>query len=155
MIESFLSVGTQVLILFLMIGTGFVLGKLHLITHKGAVSMSNLLMYVVSPCILIVVFQRPLETETFHNFWVALLAALVIALELGASTMILSGKLRWLGALALAAFTLMATFVALRFWELPVGQERFMAANSFFEHLGLIGGFLLVAWLDLQNSQRL
>ena len=48
MIESFLSVGTQVLILFLMIGTGFVLGKLHLITHKGAVSMSNLLMYVVS-----------------------------------------------------------------------------------------------------------
>lgn len=78
MIESFLSVGTQVLILFLMIGTGFVLGKLHLITHKGVVSMSNLLMYVVSPCILIVVFQRPLETETFHNFWVALLAALVI-----------------------------------------------------------------------------
>ena len=78
MIESFLSVGTQVLILFLMIGTGFVLGKLYLITHKGAVSMSNLLMYVVSPCILIVVFQRPLETETFHNFWVALLAALVI-----------------------------------------------------------------------------
>ena len=56
MIESFLSVGTQVLILFLMIGTGFVLGKLHLITHKGVVSMSNLLMYVVSPCILIVVF---------------------------------------------------------------------------------------------------
>lgn len=83
----------------------------------------------------------------------SLLAALVIGLELGASAMILSGKLRWLGALALAAFTLMATFVALRFWELPVGQV--MAANSFFEHLGLIGGFLLVAWLDLQNSQRL
>ena len=83
-----------------------------------------------------------------------LLAGLVIALELGASIMILSGKLRWLGALALAAFTLMATFVALRFWELAVGQERFMAANSFFEHLGLIGGFLLVAWLELQNEQR-
>ena len=82
----------------------------------------------------------------------SLLAGLVIALELGASVMILSGKLRWLGALALAAFTLMATFVALRFWELPVGQERFMAANSFFEHLGLIGGFLLVAWLDLQKK---
>ena len=79
----------------------------------------------------------------------SLLAGLVIALELGASVMILSGKLRWLGALALAAFTLMATFVALRFWELPVGQERFMAANSFFEHLGLVGGFLFVAWHDL------
>ena len=83
----------------------------------------------------------------------SLLAGLVIALELGASVMILSGKLRWLGALALAACTLMATFVALRFWELPVGQERFMAANSFFEHLGLVGGFLLVAWHDLNQRE--
>ncbi|MBJ2156765.1 DoxX family protein [Variovorax sp. IB41] len=78
-------------------------------------------------------------------------AAAVIALELGAAALILTGFWRWLGALALGAFTLMATFVALRFWELPVGQERFMAANSFFEHLGLVGGFVLVAWLDLKE----
>jgi uncharacterized membrane protein YphA (DoxX/SURF4 family) len=79
------------------------------------------------------------------------LAAAVIVLELGAAALILTGFWRWLGALALGAFTLMATFVALRFWELPVGQERFMAGNSFFEHLGLVGGFLLVAWLDLKE----
>ncbi|WP_232831439.1 DoxX family protein [Pseudogemmobacter bohemicus] len=82
----------------------------------------------------------------------ALFAGLVIALELIASAMILTGRLRWLGALALAGFTLMATFVALRFWDLPVGQDRFMAANSFFEHLGLVGGFLLVALLDLTKK---
>ena len=82
-----------------------------------------------------------------------LFAVLVIALELGASAMILAGRLRWFGALALAGFTLLATFVALRFWEMPAGQERFMAANSFFEHLGLAGGFLLVAWLDLQEAR--
>jgi uncharacterized membrane protein YphA (DoxX/SURF4 family) len=73
----------------------------------------------------------------------------VIALELGASVMILAGIYRWLGALALAGFTLMATLIALRFWELPAGHERFMAANAFFEHLGLVGGFLLIAWHDL------
>ncbi|RGE44890.1 DoxX family protein [Comamonas testosteroni] len=82
----------------------------------------------------------------------ALFAVLVIVLELGASAMILTGRLRWLGALALAAFTLMATFLALRYWELPAGPARFGAANSFYEHLGLIGGFLLVAWLDLQKK---
>jgi uncharacterized membrane protein YphA (DoxX/SURF4 family) len=81
-----------------------------------------------------------------------LFAVLVIALELGASLMILAGWRRWLGALGLAGFTLLATFVALRFWEMPAGQERFMAANSFFEHLGLAGGFLLVAWLDLKEE---
>jgi uncharacterized membrane protein YphA (DoxX/SURF4 family) len=76
------------------------------------------------------------------------LAVAVIVLELGASALILTGFLRWLGALALGGFTLLATFVALRFWEMPQ-PERFMAANSFFEHLGLVGGFLLVARLDL------
>ncbi len=78
------------------------------------------------------------------------MAGAVILLELGASALILSGYYRWLGALALAAFTLFATFVALRFWEMPVGRESFMAANAFFEHLGLVGGFLLVAWHDLK-----
>lgn len=80
------------------------------------------------------------------------LAALVIALELGASLAILSGYYRWLGAGFLGVFTLMATCVANRFWEMG-GQERFMAANSFFEHLGLTGAFLLVAWLDLKERQ--
>ncbi len=87
-----------------------------------------------------------------HHFGLSpapLFAVLVITLELGASAMVLSGRLRWLGALGLAGFTLLATGLALRFWELPAGQERFMAANAFFEHLGLVGGFLLVAWLDL------
>jgi len=43
--------------------------------------------------------------------------------------------------------------IALRFWELPAGQERFMAANAFFEHLGLVGGFILVAWYDLRGTR--
>lgn len=76
-----------------------------------------------------------------------LMAALVIALEWGASAMVLTGIYGWWGALALAAFTLAATFMAQRFWALPP-TERFMAANTFFEHLGLVGGFLLVAWHD-------
>ena len=77
-------------------------------------------------------------------------ALAVIVLEIVASLMILTGFWRWLGALVLAGFTLIATFVALRFWEMAL-PARFMAANSFFEHLGLVGGFLLVAWHDLRE----
>jgi XapX domain-containing protein len=79
-----------------------------------------------------------------------LTAAGTIAIELGASAMILIGFQRWLGALGLAGFTLMATFIANRFWELPQ-PERFMVENAFFEHLGLVGGFLLVALDDLRK----
>jgi uncharacterized membrane protein YphA (DoxX/SURF4 family) len=81
------------------------------------------------------------------------LAIAVIVLELGASVLVLTGFHRWLGALALAGFTLFATFLALRFWEMAA-PERFMAANAFFEHLGLVGGFVLVAWHDLQQRHE-
>jgi uncharacterized membrane protein YphA (DoxX/SURF4 family) len=84
----------------------------------------------------------------------AFAAAATIATELIGSALVLSGRLRWLGALWLATFTLAAIFVANRFWELPPGQGRFMTANAFFEHLGLIGGFLLVAWLDVREGRR-
>ncbi|MDG2538968.1 DoxX family protein [Dyella jiangningensis] len=74
----------------------------------------------------------------------------VIALELGASLAILCHRGRWLGAVLLAMFTLAATFVANRFWHAPAA-ERFGMTNAFFEHLGLVGGFVLVAWHDLRD----
>jgi len=89
------------------------------------------------------------EMQHFGLAPAAPFAMAVIALELGASLAILLGFWRWLGALALALFTLGATFIANRFWEMPQ-PERFMAMNGFFEHLGLVGGFLLVAWYDLR-----
>jgi uncharacterized membrane protein YphA (DoxX/SURF4 family) len=93
------------------------------------------------------------EMQHFGLAPAAPVAGMTIALELGASVLILIGVYRWLGALALAAFTLAATFLANRFWEMAP-PERFMAANAFFEHLGLVGGFLLVAWLDLNQRSR-
>jgi uncharacterized membrane protein YphA (DoxX/SURF4 family) len=81
-------------------------------------------------------FGLPLPTVT---------AAATIALELVASAMILTGRGRWVGALVLAFFTLAATALANRYWELAPGMGRFMMANAFYEHLGLAGGFLLVA----------
>ena len=79
-------------------------------------------------------------------------AVSVIVFELLASAMVVSGLLRWLGALALSGFTLMATLIALRFWELAPGMERMMATNAFFEHLGLAGAFVIVAIMDLEKG---
>ena len=90
----------------------------------------------------------------------------------------------WLGAGALGVFTALATVMAHRFWTLDgiervrelntflehlrsspgscsspssassVLGRWLMAENQFFEHLGLIGGFLLVAWLDVRQAER-
>lgn len=66
--------------------------------------------------------------------------------------MVVTGVLRWVGALALSGFTLLATFIALRFWEMAPGMDRMMATNAFFEHLGLAGAFVIVAAIDLTKG---
>ncbi|CAI0721991.1 Inner membrane protein yphA [Serratia quinivorans] len=83
----------------------------------------------------------------------ALFAGLVVLLELGASALILTGFYRWLGALALAGFTLAATLMANRFWEMSP-PERFIGMNGFFEHIGLAGALLLVALYDLKEHKN-
>lgn len=77
-----------------------------------------------------------------------LFAMLTIAVELIGPVLILSGRLVWLGAGMLGVFTALAAITTNAFWTMPTGPERFGATNAFFEHLGLVGGFLLVALLD-------
>lgn len=81
------------------------------------------------------------------------MALSVILLELAASVLVIAGWYRWLGALSLALFTLAASVVANPFWAMT-GEARFMANNAFFEHVGLAGGLVLVAWHDLLRSRN-
>jgi len=90
------------------------------------------------------------EVKHFGLRPAAPLAVAVIVLEIVASLLVLSGFFRWAGALMLGVFTLFATLLANRFWDAPL-PKRHETENSFFEHLGLIGGFLLVAAYDLQG----
>jgi len=92
------------------------------------------------------------EMEHFGLSPPSVMAALVIATELGGSALILSGRFRWFGAFALAGFTFLATLMAYRFWEVAP-PDRTMVMNGFFEHLGLIGGLVLVAWPDLRATR--
>jgi uncharacterized membrane protein YphA (DoxX/SURF4 family) len=71
-------------------------------------------------------------------------ASLAIAVELTGSALVISGRLVWLGAGGLGVLTAIATLAANKFWTME-GQERFMALNTFFEHVGLIAGLVMVA----------
>lgn len=84
------------------------------------------------------------EQSHFGLYPAPLWAGLTIAVELGGSLLILSGRLVWLGAGMLGIFTLAAALVANAFWTME-GAERFAATNAFFEHVGLVGGFILAA----------
>ena len=70
MLQSFLTVGQQIITLYLLLVVGFVLGKVKMLDDRASAAMSNLVMYVVSPCMMVVAFQRPLERTALHNFGV-------------------------------------------------------------------------------------
>ncbi|MBA16368.1 MAG: hypothetical protein CMN73_08425 [Sphingomonas sp.] len=84
----------------------------------------------------------------------ALWAAITIAVELVGPVLILAGRFVWFGAGMLGVFTGLAALVANDFWNLPAGHDRFMATNAFFEHIGLIGGFVLAA-LVAEHARRI
>jgi transmembrane protein len=76
-----------------------------------------------------------------HPAWMFNVASLVT--ELGGSALIVLNRGTWLGAGALGIFTVLATFLAHRFWDFS-GNERNLQLNSFLEHAAICAAFILV-----------
>jgi transmembrane protein len=86
-----------------------------------------------------------------HPAWAFNVASLLTEL-VGAALIILNRKV-WLGAGALGVFTVIATLLAHRFWELS-GDARTMQMNSFFEHWTICAAFVLVTVVRIRRRPR-
>ena len=82
-----------------------------------------------------------------------LMAALTVGVELAGSLLILTGQLVWLGAGMLGVFTALGAVLAHPFWTIQ-GPARFDALASFLEHVGLVGGLVLVALVAHRPDQK-
>lgn len=74
----------------------------------------------------------------------ALGAVIAIIVEVGGSLALISGFGTRFAALALAAFTLVATFFFHNFWGVPVDQAM-MQQLMFYKNIAVVGGLLLLA----------
>jgi uncharacterized membrane protein YphA (DoxX/SURF4 family) len=77
-------------------------------------------------------------------------ATAAITVELAGSALVIVGRWVWLGAGGLGVLTTVAMLTANSFWTMT-GHDRFIALNAFFEHLGLIAGFVLVAVMSVRT----
>ncbi len=73
-----------------------------------------------------------------------LAAVLSIVVEVGGGLALLAGYGTRLAALALALFTLVATFVFHNFWAMPPEQVM-MQQLMFFKNIAVVGGLLVLA----------
>lgn len=76
MIESFLVVGQQILILFILIAIGFTGAKLKFITKDGVSSITDIMLYIVTPCVIINAFQKDFDFSLLGGFFKSFLAAI-------------------------------------------------------------------------------
>ena len=63
MIESFLTVAQQVLVLFILIAVGFLCGKKGILNDLSSKKITDIVLYVVTPCVMISAFQREFSLE--------------------------------------------------------------------------------------------
>ena len=78
MAESFWTVGQQVLVLFLLIGVGFVCGRLKLLNAGAVKCLADVVLYVAFPCVIVQSFMRRFDPSMLRGLLAAGAAALAV-----------------------------------------------------------------------------
>ena len=140
MLESLLVVGGSVLTLFLLMSVGFLFGRMGLLSGDTLSQVSRILLYVVTPCILITSF----EVERTPKSQGQLLASLVAMAGIYVVYMVLSVLLfpregeAHKGIMRFAAVYGNAGFMGLPLIQSIMGDEAMMVA-----YFGLVIGAVL------------
>lgn len=74
----FFKVGTQVFILFILIGVGFICGKAKFMTNRTAKQLTDIILYIVTPCVIIDAFQIDFDQSILINLGITALCTLAV-----------------------------------------------------------------------------
>lgn len=74
-IDNILMVGNQVIILFVLIAIGFICSKTKILKDNMVKGLTDIILYIVSPCVIINSYQREFEPEMLNGLLIALAAS--------------------------------------------------------------------------------
>lgn len=83
MLNNFLAVASQVLVLFILIAIGYICGKTKLINDDVSKGLSDLVLYFATPAVIINSFLRPFDKSMFTKLMVAFAIATAFHLVAG------------------------------------------------------------------------
>ncbi len=69
--ENLILIGQQVLVLFILIAVGFVCGKTGVITEHASKKMTDIVLYIVTPCVMVNAFQREFSVDLLGQVFIA------------------------------------------------------------------------------------
>lgn len=73
-----MEIAQQVLVLFILISVGFGCGKKGVLTEHASKKMTDIVLYVVTPCVMVSAFQREFSFELLGSVLIAALTAAAI-----------------------------------------------------------------------------
>ena len=71
-------IAQQVLVLFVLIAVGFICGKNGILTDSASKHLTDIVLYVVTPCVMITAFQREFSFELLGKIFTASFCAVLI-----------------------------------------------------------------------------
>lgn len=78
MLATFFTVGNQVIVLFLLMLVGAVANRTRLIDEKVVKGMTDLVLYFVTPCVIMESFQRDMNATLVRNLLITLLISVLV-----------------------------------------------------------------------------
>lgn len=122
----------QIIIMFILMGIGFLCRKINLLHSDTTKELTNILLYVVSPCIILNALFRPATPQLLREFGMVIIATIVMfSVSIFVSWLIFSlPKLKDLPEKGSMKFA--ATYSNGGFMGIPLVQAIMGAAGTFF-----------------------
>lgn len=77
MLDNVLTVGNNVLVLFVLIIVGYICKKIKLLSEKTVKDMTNFVLYIVTPCVIINSYQRKFDKQMLIGLAIMLVASII------------------------------------------------------------------------------
>lgn len=142
LLDYFFTVGEQVLILFILIGIGYVCGKIGFINESTAKSITDIVLYFVTPCVIINAYQVEFEASILVNLGITALCAIGFHIvSIFITTLVFRGN--DIGKRSVLKFgTIFSNcgFMSLPLQEAIIGKEGILYGAAF------LGVFNVVLW---------
>ena len=153
-LDNFLTIGQQVLVLFILIAVGFVCGKKGVITEHASKVMTDIVLYVVTPCVMVSAFQRDFSMTTLGNIGIAALTAGVI---IGASIVLCRLVFRSKDVSRKKVLQFAVIFSNCGFMSLPL-QKQLLGDDGWFFGSIFVAMFNIIVWtyglVDMSGDKK-
>lgn len=140
--DYFLTVSEQVVVLFILIAVGFVCGKIRFMSESTAKNITDIVLYFVTPCVIINAYQVDFDPEILINLGITALCAIgVHIVSIIIVTLVFRGKDENKNAvLRFGTVFSNCGFMSLPLQQAIIGQEGVLYGAAF------VGIFNIFLW---------